>query len=107
MCRAFHVVELAALHRPEKDEGDDRYQYEAQRNKQIQDIHEVTLLVAAHGIACLDHRAIKNLDQSGRAATRDKRMAFRTTSREESDMPMPAIHGVTWPNAAAGMATAL
>ena len=38
---------------------------------------------------------------------RDRRMALSTTSRDDSDMPMPAIQGVTWPMAAAGMARAL
>src|SRR3546814_8927336 len=33
------------------------------------------------------------------------RSAFSTTSSELADMPMPAIQGVTWPSAAAGMAT--
>lgn len=95
----FHVLELAAFHCPKENQGNDRHENQAERDKEIEDIHEVFLLVAAHGISCLRKHAIKKLYGStpliaSWEAMRDRRMAFRTTNREERDMPMPAIHGV-------------
>jgi len=40
MCRAFHVLELAAFDRPEKDVSDDRHKDQAERDEEVEDVHE-------------------------------------------------------------------
>ena len=112
MGRAFHVLELPTFHGPQENQGDDGHKYKAQGNKEIEDIHVAFLLVAAHGISCLAVSAIKKLYGATPIfplweLIRDRRMAFSTTSREDRDMPIPAIQGVTYPRAAAGMAIRL
>ena len=40
MRRTFHVFELAALDGPEEDVGDDCYEDQAERDQEIEDVHE-------------------------------------------------------------------
>lgn len=98
--RAFHVLELPTFHGPQENQGNECHEYKAQGDKEIEDIHVVFLLVAAHGISCLEVSAIKKLYGATPILPlwepiRDRRMAFSTTNREDRDMPMPAIQGVT------------
>lgn len=40
MRRTFHVLELAAFDRPEKDVSDDRHEDQAERDEEVEDVHE-------------------------------------------------------------------
>lgn len=40
MRRTFHVLELAAFDRPEKDISDDRHEDQAERDEEVEDVHK-------------------------------------------------------------------
>lgn len=85
MCRAFEVVKLSVVDRPDKEPGNNGDQNQSQRNEQEQDIH----------YARVEGRGMR--EGGGEAAllwNLLRRSAFSTTSNELADMPMAAIQGV-------------
>lgn len=87
-CRTFEIVELAAVHRLEEHPQGHKDHGNRQGDEQIKGFHN-------------EGRSIQW------RVTRCRRSAFNTTSAELADMPTPAIHGVSTPKAAAGIATRL
>ncbi len=86
MGRPLHVLELAALHRPEEKAGDHGHEDEAQGDEQIEYLHTRLYGSAQPGL------------QGGQCFSFmlwARRRELRTTSSEEVDMPMLAIQGVT------------
>ena len=85
--RPFEILELPLPQRPPEDDPDDEDDDHRQGDQQEHDVHHFTLTASRIG--------------------RCNRRAFRTTSSELADMPIPAIHGVTQPVMANGMASRL
>lgn len=78
MGRPLHIIKLATANRPEEKPNYQAEQDQGQRYQQVNNFHYL-----------------------------DNLKAFNTTINELSDMPMAAIHGITNPIAAAGMAQKL
>jgi len=81
--RGIQVVKLARADGPEECGDGAAQQEQAQGNKQVQNVY-----VRSSGGRC-------------------KRNAFKTTSKELSDIPIAAIHGCNIPLTARGRAVAL
>ena len=77
--RSVHVVELTVGDAPPERRADRERERHGQRNQQEEDVHR----------------------------WRESDSAPATTASDDSDMPSAATAGVTKPNAAAGIATAL
>ena len=85
--RAIEIIKLSTIHRTKKNPQRDKYDDDRQRYQQVERFHQ-----------CAFRKT---------GGMRSSRKALTTTNAELSDMPNPAIHGVSNPNAAAGMASRL
>ena len=92
------VFELAAPERPPEHHANDEDQHHGQRHQQVKDVHAVHQASVLTGLLCA---------AAGPEVPPCRRNAFSTTSKELADMPMPAIHGVTRPHMASGIAVML